>query len=62
MNLRLGAGYKFDMFSVSLIGTTVFPDFRTMRDVLTAAFDGEDWATEYLSDSIIPSVAFYIHL
>lgn len=62
MNLRLGVGYKFDMFSVSLIGTSVYSDFTSMKHVLKGLADGEEWAVEQFSDSLIPSIAFYIHL
>lgn len=62
VNFRLGAGYKFDPFSISLIATAIFPDFQTMKYVFQALADHEEWAQKALGKSIIPSLAFYLHL
>lgn len=62
VNFRMGVGYKFDPFSVSLIATSIFPDFQTMKYVFKALSNDEEWASEALGKSIIPSIALYLHL
>jgi hypothetical protein len=62
MNLRVGAGYKFDMFSVSLIGTSVYPDFKSMRNTFKGLFQNDEQAIEDFTNTLIPSIAVYIHL
>lgn len=62
VNFRFGLGYKLDPFSISLIATSIFPDFKTMSYVFDALSDDEEWAQEALAKSIIPSLTFYIHL
>lgn len=60
VNFRAGVGYSFYPFSVSLIVTSIFPDFSTMAAVFKGLFNEEQWAKESLN--LMPSIAAYLHL
>jgi len=61
-NFRVGVGYEFEPFSISLLGTSVYSSFDVMKEALAGVAKGNKMAIEKLSESLIPSLAFYIHL
>lgn len=60
-NMRVGAGLKFNWWSLTLCGTSVFIDFDTMASVLTKVSEGNPKATDKLLATIIPSLTFNVH-
>jgi len=62
VNFRVGLGYKMNAFSLDVLGTLIFEDFRTMQGVFEAFSNDEEWAREKIMQSLIPSVAIYLHL
>lgn len=61
-NLRIGVGYKFGPFSVTLVGTSVYSSFEMMTNTISEVFDGNQMAIDNLKQSLVPSLAFYMHL
>jgi len=62
VNARIGLGYSLSPFSVNLCGTMIFPDFETLTGTFKALADDEEWAADKIKNSIIPSIALYMHL
>jgi hypothetical protein len=60
VNFRLGAGYFLSAFSINIIGTIIFSDFDTMAYIFEHI--EEDWAKDMMGQSVIPSIALYLHL
>jgi len=61
-NLRIGVGYKFSAFSVSLQGTAVFPNFEALSATLKGVANEDQKSIDALKASLIPSLTFYLHL
>lgn len=62
VNARIGLGYSLSAFSINACASMIFSDFETMAYVFEALANNEDWATEQIGKSIIPSIALYLHL
>lgn len=62
-NIRLGLGLKFDNFSFTLTGTSVYNDYESMVSTVENLIEGEDPnATTDFIESIIPSIGVVLHL
>lgn len=62
-NLRLGLGVKFDNFSFTLTGTSVYSDYDSMASTIENLIEAEDPdATTDFLESLIPSIGVVLHL
>ena len=62
VNLRLGAGLKFDWWGITVTGTSVFATFNKMVQVIQGVTESNPNAIKYLVNSLIPSITFSMHL
>lgn len=61
VNLRIGGGLLMDWWSITVSGTSVFPNFDQMVNVLEGIIDQNPQAIRYLMESLIPSINVNLH-
>jgi hypothetical protein len=63
VNIRLGAGLKFDALGISLTGTYTEADFAQLQKTITALTEGNDpRAQREFIQKLMPTIGFNLHL